>query len=210
MKLVDPTLPFAGVVARRRREGAGAAAAIFGLWASTHDWRTLYPEPTAVAGIGASEPALRAPEVDLTQRLIGASAGLLVDLGFQVCPIGAITSGDVAGLTAGVGGRLDHDAAGERTAVVVQRPRRVDRIGGRGRQWVGVHRASGVRRPGAVRAAVRRRRRLAAHGQLAGRGQMWGRGIVRTGNHGAVPSTEGPDGRGRRSTGVPTRSDVKA
>jgi hypothetical protein len=59
----------------------------------THEWRTLYPEPTAVAGIGASELALRDPEVDLTQRLIGASAGLLVDLGFQVCPIGAITSG---------------------------------------------------------------------------------------------------------------------
>lgn len=93
MKLVDPTLPFADVVARRRREGAGAAATTFGLWASTHDWRTLYPEPTAVAGIGASELALRDPEVDLTQRLIGASAGLLVDLGFQVCPIGAITSG---------------------------------------------------------------------------------------------------------------------
>jgi hypothetical protein len=76
-----------------RAAGAGAAATTFGLWASTHDWRTLYPEPTAVAGIGASEPALRNPEVDLTQRLIGASAGLLVDLGFQVCPVGAITSG---------------------------------------------------------------------------------------------------------------------
>ena len=93
VKLVDPTLPFADVVARRRREGAGAAATTFGLWASTHDWRTVYPEATAVAGIGASEQALRDPEVDLTQQLIGASAGLLVDLGFQVCPVGAITSG---------------------------------------------------------------------------------------------------------------------
>ena len=93
VKLIDPTLPFADVVARRRREGAGAAATTFGLWASTHDWRTVYPEATAVAGIGASEQALRDPEVDLTQRLIGASAGLLVDLGFQVCPVGAITSG---------------------------------------------------------------------------------------------------------------------
>ena len=93
VKLVDPTLPFADVVARHRREQAGAAAATFGLWASTPDWRTVYPEPTAVAGIGASELALREPAVDLTQRLIGGSAGLLVDLGFQVCPVGAITSG---------------------------------------------------------------------------------------------------------------------
>ena len=93
VKLVDPTLPFADVVARRRREQAGTAATTFGLWASTHDWRTVYPEPTAVAGIGASELALRDSAVDLTQRLIGGSAGLLVDLGFQVCPVGAITSG---------------------------------------------------------------------------------------------------------------------
>ncbi len=87
VKLEDPTLPFAEVVARRRREQAATDAATFGLWASTHDWRTVYPEPTAVAGIGASEQALRDPEVDLTQQLIGASGGLLVDLGFQVCPI---------------------------------------------------------------------------------------------------------------------------
>lgn len=93
VKLVDPTLPFADVIARHRRERAGTAASTFGLWASTHDWRTVYPAPTAVAGIGASEVALRDPALDLTQRLIGGSAGLLVDLGFQVCPVGAITSG---------------------------------------------------------------------------------------------------------------------
>ena len=93
VKLIDPTLPFADVVARHRRERAGTAATTFGLWTSTHDWRTVYPEPTAVAGIGASDQALRDPEVDLTQQLIGGSAGLLVDLGFQVCPVGAITSG---------------------------------------------------------------------------------------------------------------------
>ena len=93
VKLVDPTLPFADVVARHRREQAGAAATTFGLWTASHDWRAVYPEPTGVAGIGASEQALRDPELDLTQRLIGASAGLLVDLGFQVCPVGAITSG---------------------------------------------------------------------------------------------------------------------
>lgn len=93
VKLVAPTLPFADVVARHRRERAGTDATTFGLWASTHDWQTVYPEPTAVAGIGASELALRDHAVDLTQRLIGGSAGLLVDLGFQVCPVGAITSG---------------------------------------------------------------------------------------------------------------------
>lgn len=93
VKLVDPTLPFADVVARHRREHAAAAAATFRLWASTHDWRAVYPEPTAVAGIGASEQALTDPDLDLTQRLTGASGGLLVDLGFQLCPIAAITNG---------------------------------------------------------------------------------------------------------------------
>src|SRR5437899_12628812 len=92
VKLEDPALPFADVVARRRRERAVTDAATFGLWAATRDWRTVYPEPTAVAGIGASERALLEPQVDLAQQLIGGSGGLLVDLGFQVCPIGAITS----------------------------------------------------------------------------------------------------------------------
>ena len=93
VKLEDPTLPFADIVARHRREQAAADAATFGLWASTHDWRAVYTEPTAVAGIGASEQALSDPNVDLTQQLTGASGGLLVDLGFQLCPIAAITSG---------------------------------------------------------------------------------------------------------------------
>ena len=93
VKLVDPTLPFADVVARRRRERATTDAAAFSLWAPTHDWRSVYPEPTAVAGIGASRQALSGSAVDLTQQLIGGSGGLLVDLGFQVCPIGAITGG---------------------------------------------------------------------------------------------------------------------
>lgn len=96
VKLVDTTLPFADVVARRRRDQAGAAAATFGLSASTHDWRAVYPDVIAVAGIGASEQALSDAGVDLTQRVIGGSGGLLVDLGFQVCPIGAITSGMLA------------------------------------------------------------------------------------------------------------------
>lgn len=93
VKLEDPTLPFADIVARHRREQAAADAATFGLWASTHDWRAVYPEPTAIAAIGASEQALSDPQVDLTQQLTGASGGLLVDLGFQLCPIAAITSG---------------------------------------------------------------------------------------------------------------------
>ena len=93
VKLEDPTLPFADVVARHRREQAPRAAVTFGLWASTHDWRAVYPDPTAVAGVGASERALSDSHIDLTQRLTGASGGLLVDLGFQLCPIAAITSG---------------------------------------------------------------------------------------------------------------------
>lgn len=93
VKLADPTLPFADVVARRRRERATTDAATFGLRASTHDWRAVYPEPTAIAAIGASEQALSGREVDRTQQLLGGSGGLLVDLGFQVCPIAAVTSG---------------------------------------------------------------------------------------------------------------------
>ena len=93
VKLEDPTLPFADIVARHRREQAAADAATFGLWAATHDWRAVYPEPTAVAAVGASEQALSDPKVDQTQQLTGASGGLLVDLGFQLCPIAAITSG---------------------------------------------------------------------------------------------------------------------
>ena len=92
VKLEDPTLPFADIVARHRREQAAADAATFGLWASTHDWRAVYREPTTIAAIGASEQALSDPQVDLTQQLTGASGGLLVDLGFQLCPIAAITS----------------------------------------------------------------------------------------------------------------------
>lgn len=97
VKLEDPTLPFADIVARHRREQAPRAAATYGLWASTHDWRAVYPEPSAVAGVGASQRALSDPQIDLTQRLTGASGGLLVDLGFQLCPIAAITSGMLPG-----------------------------------------------------------------------------------------------------------------
>jgi len=93
VKLEDPTLPFADVVARHRRHQAPRAAAAFGLWSSTHDWRAVYPEPTAVAGVGASQGALSPPHIDLTQRLAGAIGGLLVDLGFELCPIGAISNG---------------------------------------------------------------------------------------------------------------------
>lgn len=93
MKLVDPTRPFAEIAARRRRDRAATDAATFGLWTATHDWRSVYPDPTVIAGIGASEQGLREPERDLTQQLLGASGGLLVDLGFQVCPIGAVARG---------------------------------------------------------------------------------------------------------------------
>lgn len=43
VKFEDPTRPFADVVARHRREQAPRAAATFGLWASTHDWRAVLP-----------------------------------------------------------------------------------------------------------------------------------------------------------------------
>jgi hypothetical protein len=83
---------YADDIARHRRERAAYSVATFGLWSSTHDWRAVHPKPTAVAGIGASEESPRRPNVDLTQQLIGATGGLLVDLGFQMCPIGAITN----------------------------------------------------------------------------------------------------------------------
>jgi hypothetical protein len=58
VKLEDPTVPFAGVVARRRRERAAADADDFRLGAPGHDWHAIYVEPGPKAVVGASAKAL--------------------------------------------------------------------------------------------------------------------------------------------------------
>ncbi len=93
VKLEDPTIPFAGVVARRRRERAAADADAFRLGAPGHDWHAIYVEPGPKAVVGASAKALDADSVERTVQLIGSVGGLLADLGFQVCPASALTGG---------------------------------------------------------------------------------------------------------------------
>jgi hypothetical protein len=93
VKLEDPTVPFAGVVARRRRERAAADADAFRLGAPGHDWHAIYVEPGPKAVVGASAKALDADSVERTVQLIGSVGGLLADLGFQVCPASALTGG---------------------------------------------------------------------------------------------------------------------
>ena len=95
VKLEDPTVPFAGVVARRRRERAATDALAFRLGTPGRDWQAIYSEPAVKAVVGASDRALDADPVEHTLQVIGAMGGLLADLGFQVCPASALTAGTV-------------------------------------------------------------------------------------------------------------------
>ncbi|MBA3652860.1 MAG: hypothetical protein H0W70_01550 [Actinobacteria bacterium] len=95
VKLEDPTIPFAGVVARRRAERAGADSVVFRLGAPGRDWDAIYPEPGPKAIVGASDAALGADWVEDTMQVVGSIGGLLADLGFQVCPASALTAGTI-------------------------------------------------------------------------------------------------------------------
>lgn len=92
-KLADPTIPFAGVVARRRRERAAADGQTFRLGTVGHDWASIYREPGSKVVIGASDAALGRDDLEHTVKIIGAAGGVLADLGFQVCPVSALTDG---------------------------------------------------------------------------------------------------------------------
>jgi hypothetical protein len=93
VKLEDPTIPFSGVVARRRQERAAVDAAAFRLGAPGRNWEAIYLEPGSKAIVGASDRALGDDRVEHTVQVIGAIGGLLADLGFQVCPASALTAG---------------------------------------------------------------------------------------------------------------------
>jgi hypothetical protein len=93
VKLEDPTVPFAGVIARRRRERAATDAVAFRLGTSGRDWEAIYSEPGVKAVVGATDRALDTAHAERTLQVIGAMGGLLADLGFQVCPASALTAG---------------------------------------------------------------------------------------------------------------------
>lgn len=78
MKLQDPTAPFAGIIARRRRERAGEAAEIFRFGGRAPGSR---PSSGPVAVVGASAWALAPERIERTAAHLGALGGVLADLG---------------------------------------------------------------------------------------------------------------------------------
>src|SRR4051794_25157644 len=88
MRLQDPTAAYSRVVADRRRSRAALDAERFRLGVHGLDCGST-PSTRKRALVGASSWALKADHVEETVRRIGAAGGLLADLGFQVCPIGA-------------------------------------------------------------------------------------------------------------------------
>ena len=84
----DPTIAYSTLVSRRRQLRASDDVDRFRLGlhglncgpASTSD---------RDATIGASAWALKAEQIEHTVQIIGLAGGLLADLGFRVCPIGA-------------------------------------------------------------------------------------------------------------------------
>lgn len=93
--LEDPTVPFADLIPRRRRERAGADGQAFRLGAPGYDWRGAYAGPGSRVVIAASQRALRPADVEGTVKAIGTVGGLLADMGFQVFPAKALTNGDL-------------------------------------------------------------------------------------------------------------------
>lgn len=91
MKLQDPTLPYVDVVARRRKARAATDGERFRLGVHGLDCGSLPATPGRTAVVGASAWALKTEQLETTLAHIGLVGGLLTDLGFQVCPIGALS-----------------------------------------------------------------------------------------------------------------------
>ena len=89
VKIHDQTAAFASVVSSRRRSLANDAGERFRLGLHGLDCGPASRPETRSAVIGASAWALKPEQVDRTSELIGMAGGLLTDLGFSVCPIGA-------------------------------------------------------------------------------------------------------------------------
>jgi hypothetical protein len=116
VKLEDPTVPYADVIPRWRRERSATAADVFRLGAPGYDWRATYAGPGTCVVIAASDSALSSAEDEDTVKVIGTVGGLLADLGFQVYAARAMTGGDLRpSLVIWVGGTAT--SADERTAI---------------------------------------------------------------------------------------------
>jgi len=89
VKIQDPTVAFSQVVTARRQSTAASTGERFRLGLHGLECGSVSPAAERAAVIGASAWALKAEQVEGTVELIGLVGGLLADLGFQVCPIGA-------------------------------------------------------------------------------------------------------------------------
>ena len=89
VKLQDSAIAFSTVVSDRRGLRASQDAERFRLGLHGLDCTSNSLPTRATAVIGASAWALKAEQVDHTVQIIGRLGGLLADLGFQVCPVGA-------------------------------------------------------------------------------------------------------------------------
>lgn len=89
VKIQDPTVAFSAVVPSRRRSRAAAAGERFRLGLHGLDCGPTSRPTERGAVIGASSWALKTEQVEGSVELIGLVGGLLADLGFRVCPIGA-------------------------------------------------------------------------------------------------------------------------
>ena len=85
----DPTSAFSTVVARRRRSRAASNGEVFRLGVHGLDCSGPRRPETPRVVIGASSWALKTEYVEETVVTIGIVGGLLADLGYQVCPVGA-------------------------------------------------------------------------------------------------------------------------
>lgn len=88
VKIHDQTA-FSTVVPSRRRSRAAAAGERFRLGLHGLDCGSTASVASRSAVIGASAWAIKTERVERTVELIGMAGGLLADLGYQVCPIGA-------------------------------------------------------------------------------------------------------------------------
>ncbi len=89
VKIQDPTVAFSTVVPNRRRTRAAAVGERFRLGLHGLDCGPTSRPTERSAVIGASSWALKTEQVEASVELIGLVGGLLADLGFQVCPVGA-------------------------------------------------------------------------------------------------------------------------
>ncbi len=87
IELQDPTAPFAGVIARRRRERMGEAAEVFRFGGRSPGSR---PSSGPVAVVGASASALSPERLEKSAAHLGALGGVLADLGYDVFAVSAL------------------------------------------------------------------------------------------------------------------------